>query len=169
MVWEHFLPGYDVPLFVRLIEDRDLWHQKMDGTREHAALVSATPMTFEDWDRIAKDPDANVALGRGILQYIQQYGTKALAEAHTYPIRGFDAYPTINVPYMNCSEHVGRLLQETGAPCAIGYFRRGDGRWQFSLRSIATFDCSVIAAAFGGGGHAQAAGFDVASLEEVFE
>ena len=76
--------------------------------------------------------------------------------------------PTINLPYMNCSDHVNRLLLESwpdlGAQVAAGYFRRGDGKWQFSLRSTAPFDCSEIAKRFGGGGHPQAAGFTVDRL-----
>jgi oligoribonuclease NrnB/cAMP/cGMP phosphodiesterase (DHH superfamily) len=167
MTWERFVPGSAPPPFVQYIQDRDLWTLALPGTEEHAALVSATPMTFEAWDAISKNPQANIEAGRGILRYIHQYGTKAIAEAHAYFIRGIIC-PTINVPYMNCSEHVNRLLAETGARCAASYFRRADGRWQFSLRSVAPFDCSEIAKSFGGGGHAQAAGFDVAMLEEVF-
>src|SRR5512143_3990067 len=96
---------------------------------------------------------------------MKQYGTKALAEARPELIGGY-VVPCVNLPYMNCSEYVGRLLTQSGptVPFAAGYFRRGDGMWQFSLRSRPGFDCSAVAQSFCGGGHPQAAGFQVARL-----
>lgn len=45
------------------------------------------------------------------------------------------------------------------APFAAYYSDRSDGKRQWGLRSRPDFDCSVIAKAFGGGGHKQASGF----------
>ena len=163
------------PAIVNYTEDRDLWRKALPFTDAYSALVSATPMTFEAWDELHGMPfDAIVDKGNGILCYIQQYGTKAIEQAQLLEWRAFPArlidLPVwcMNLPYMNCSEHVGRLLEEKGGPFAAGYFRRGDGRWQFSLRSRSDFDCSEVAKLFGGGGHLQAAGFDVQDLTEVF-
>jgi hypothetical protein len=107
--------------------------------------------------------------GQAIIDYQHQYGTKALAEAREEMIGGH-LVPTVNLPYMNCSEYVGRLLQESPAhvPFAAGYFRRADGLWQFSLRARPNFKVNDLAKRFGGGGHPQAAGFQVAKLEDVF-
>lgn len=179
IVWD-FVDGMNIcegtshgprPPLVNYVEDRDLWRKSLPGTDEFAAAVSAAPMTFESWDELHARGMANVERGAAILSYIQQYGTKALAEARQY--RGFGQRPEapaiwcVNLPYMNCSEHIGRLLEEKGGPFAAGYFRRGDGRWQFSLRSRSDFDVSEIAKRYGGGGHKQAAGFDVAMLSDV--
>lgn len=58
------------------------------------------------------------------------------------------------------SEVGERLLElHPEAPFAAYYLDRADGRRQWGLRSRPDFDCSVIAKAFGGGGHKQAAGF----------
>lgn len=56
---------------------------------------------------------------------------------------------------------VGERLLELypDAPFAAYYLDRKDGKRQWGLRSRPEFDCSVIATAFGGGGHKQAAGF----------
>ena len=72
---------------------------------------------------------------------------------------------------MNCSEHVGRLLEKNpDALFAAGYFQRADRKWQFSLRSREGFDVSEVAKKYGGGGHAPAAGFEVTILPwEHFE
>ena len=48
---------------------------------------------------------------------------------------------------------------------ALLWFERGDGITQFSLRGDGSVDVSAIAKSFGGGGHHNAAGFQL-SLEE---
>lgn len=153
------------PWLVDYVEDRDLWRQALPQTKAVAAWVAAQPMDFASWDAMAGDGlEAAIKSGRAVEAYIAQYGRKALAEQTQQVLCGHTV-PTVNLPYMNCSEHVGELLrQHPEAPFAAGYFRRGDGRWQFSLRSRPDFDVSVIAKQFGGGGHAGAAGFDVAIL-----
>ncbi|MDY6793606.1 MAG: bifunctional oligoribonuclease/PAP phosphatase NrnA [Thermodesulfobacteriota bacterium] len=49
-----------------------------------------------------------------------------------------------------------------------GHHLKGSGQFHISLRSDGTVDVSAIAASFGGGGHATAAGFDVqAGLDKI--
>lgn len=58
------------------------------------------------------------------------------------------------------SEVGERLLElNPGSPFSAYYMDRNDGKRQWGLRSRREFDCSVIAKAFGGGGHKQASGF----------
>lgn len=158
-------PWGERPWLVSYVEDRDLWRQSLVDGEYVSAWVAAQPMTFAAWDDlIACGQDAAINSGRAVQAYIHQYGTKALKEARYEMLAGYSV-PTVNMPYMNCSEHVGRLLREEGVPTfAAGYFRRDDGRWQFSLRGAPGFDVSEVAKQFGGGGHAGAAGFDVERL-----
>lgn len=150
---------------VDYIEDRDLWKWKLPNSREVSAFVSSVPMTFAEWDAISAIGYKLVAEGgRAILRYIETYGRKAREHATIENIGGY-MVPVINVPYMNCSDHVGALAEENpDAPFAASYFRRKDGSWQFSLRSRGGFDVSDIAKSYGGGGHAAAAGFNVKTL-----
>mgnify|MGYP001615428659 CR=1 FL=1 len=151
--------------FVNYIQDRDLWRQKLEGTEEVAAWVAASPMTFGAWTEMAKCSASLLAKsGACVKRYIAQYGRKARAEMRLEEIAGY-LVPAVNLPYMNCSEHVGKLEEDNpDSPFAVGYFRRADGRWQFSLRARSGFDVSEVAKRYGGGGHAGAAGFDVARL-----
>lgn len=178
----HELTGQDLrpvrPDLVAYVEDRDLWRMSLPRAHEYMANVYAAPMTFESWDALHARPIVELmSRGEGILAYMEQYGTKALAEAtmeHWPIISQVPDYERsvafcVNMPYMNCSDYLARMLAEKGGPFVASYFRRADGRWQFSLRSSPDFDVSEVAKAFGGGGHKQAAGFDVASTEEVFE
>ena len=65
----------------------------------------------------------------------------------------------INALYMNISELAGELAQT--ADIGMGWFERGDGKIQFSLRSRSDVDVSEIAKLFNGGGHKNAAGFQL--------
>jgi oligoribonuclease NrnB/cAMP/cGMP phosphodiesterase (DHH superfamily) len=147
---------------VDYIEDRDLWKLKQPDTKAVSAWIFTQPYTFEAWDELEKTPIEEMARkGEAILKYIDLYGDKACAMARMEHVGGY-AVPTINIAYMNCSDHVNKLLDKyPEAKFAVGYFRRGDGQWQFSLRSRADFDCSEVAKTYGGGGHKQAAGFQV--------
>ncbi len=147
---------------VDYIEDRDLWHNKLPESEFVSAYVSSMQMTFENWDKIESEGFTKAfTAGQAVKRYIDLFGEKARAQ-HRYELIGGYNVPTINTPYMNCSEHVGKLAEEhPDAKFAAGYFRRDDGRWQFSLRSRGDFDVSEVAQKFGGGGHKGAAGFDV--------
>lgn len=146
---------------VDYIEDRDIWAWKLPLSREVSAYLSTQPMTFENWDRINAMQVKEVAdLGKGVLEYIDQFGDKAIQTARRERVGGYKVW-TMNVPYMNCSDHVNKLLTEKGGEFAVGYFRQLDGKWQFSLRSVGDFDVSEVAKAYGGGGHKNAAGFKV--------
>lgn len=150
---------------VDYIEDRDLWKHKLPDSELVSAYVAATKMTFGNWDAISAMKRMDVVEGgRAIKRYIDLFGDKIREQARFETIAGHSV-PTINTPYMNCSEHVNGLVEQfPDAPFAVGYFRRGDGRWQFSLRSKGESDVSAIATQFGGGGHKNAAGFDVEVL-----
>lgn len=71
-------------------------------------------------------------------------------------------YPAlmINALYMNISEVAGELSKGCDG-IGVGYFERGDGIMQFSLRSRNDVDVSRIATLLGGGGHKNAAGFQL--------
>lgn len=163
-----------VKRFVAYIQDRDLWRNALPDTEAVSAWIATQEMTWESWDRLCAQVVSGEAAraGQHVQAYIEQYGRKARAEVReevfvARPTRR--GVPTVNLPYMNCSEHIGALCEENPwASFCAGYFRRGDGRWQFSLRSRGDFDVSEIAQFHGGGGHKNAAGFDVASLSEVF-
>jgi hypothetical protein len=154
------------PWLVDYIEDRDLWRTPPlpDGPAI-SAWIAAQEMTFGAWDALlSAGKDAAITSGRAVEAYIAQYGRKARAETRLESLGGHRV-PVMNLPYMNCSEHVGGLADEfPDAPFAAGYFRRRDGKWQFSLRSRHGFDVSEVAKQFGGGGHAGAAGFETATL-----
>lgn len=145
---------------VDYVEDRDLWKNKLFRSKEVNAWISCVPMTFDAWDALSAMSIADVASrGDYILTYQRIYGERAIANARPASISGHDVL-VVNLPYMNCSEYLGWLADRNpDVPFVVGYFMRGDGKWQMSLRSRGEFDVSEIAKQFGGGGHKNAAGF----------
>ncbi len=150
---------------VDYIEDRDIWNNKLPGTEEFTAYAATLDMTFDAWDDLLGTKASEVIKrGKYIKSYIDQYGKKARKLAR-FEWVGDHKVPTINIPYMNCSEHLNLLAdQYSSSDFSVGYFRRLDGKWQVSLRSIGDFDVSEIATKYGGGGHKNAAGFEVVEL-----
>lgn len=159
LTWDTLFPDLKRPWYVNYVEDRDLWKWVLPRTREISAYTMALPHTIEAWsvlDKITADKAAD--LGEGALAHVRHYVEKAVAQRQNGVLSGHTA-AVVNAQYMNISE-VGDVLCDH-AEIGVGYFERGDGITQFSLRSRNDLDVSVIAKSFGGGGHKNAAGFQV--------
>jgi|SRR5579871_4771519 len=167
MTWDYCAPDHEPRHWlVDIIEDRDLWRYTFGDTTRHAiAYIATVPMTFEEWDKLADDQMAAVAeKGKAIRSYIDAYGETACRDAVFRAVGGFTV-PLINISPQQASDHIARLMKlYPSYPFAGSFFLRGDGRWQFSLRSEGDFDVSAIAQKYGGGGHQHAAGFNTPTL-----
>lgn len=164
MAWDYFFQT-NRPSWVDRVEDRDLWRFRYDDTADVHAYIASLPMTIENWDAINGMPIELIAdKGRAIRRYIETYIEKASVEAREFMFNG-DLVVAVNVPYQNASELASYLLKHNPeSSYSISYFQRADGRWQYSLRSRSDFDVSEVAKKYGGGGHAQAAGFETTKL-----
>lgn len=164
MTWDYFMDP-PRPWLVDRVEDRDLWRFAKSSTKEAHAYLTSLPMTMRMWDlAMSEDPARIIEQGAAIRRSIDQYCEKAAQEARLIDIDGLHV-AAVNVPYQNASEMADVLLRDHPAcHMSMGYFQRADGKWQYSLRSRTDFDVSEVAKRFGGGGHAQAAGFETATL-----
>jgi len=177
LAWDFFvdsltesLHGDERHWLVDAVEDRDLWRFKLKGTREILACLAALPMAFEAWDDVGNsNVEDAIVQGRAIMRYIQTYGEKAMEHKQRIRIGGYDCW-AINVAYQNCSDHIDTLLKSPGNDgqmFAASFFLNKRGLWQFSLRSRGEFDVSAVAKMYGGGGHKNAAGFEIKTLEGI--
>jgi nanoRNase/pAp phosphatase (c-di-AMP/oligoRNAs hydrolase) len=115
--------------------------------------------TKETWDNLGRlKAEDGLAQGIGALAHINHYVREAVKQAQTGILLQRKT-AVLNVPYLNCSE-IGNELAKTN-DVSLTWFERGDGITQFSLRSIGDIDVSTIAKEFGGGGHKNAAGFQM--------
>lgn len=179
LAWEWFHPDAEVPLFVRLVEDRDLWRFALSDSKAMNSAFFSYDYDFETWSSLRAACEeqnsyspllvAGTAIERKQAKDVRELVSRlvhhrAFAKAWSLCQR---QVPCANLPYTLASDAAG-LMAET-APFAATYFQETDGSFNFSLRSrgAAGVDVSEVAKVYGGGGHRNAAGFRVRSLEEL--
>ncbi len=160
VTWDWFFFGKPRPWIVDYVEDRDLWRKRLPETDAVSAFLSTIPFTFEAWDSAAKlDVPFVVPMGKVVLARTEQYVTEIAKNAIRVQFEGFDV-PLVNAPQMDISDLLSHLAE--GEPFSMGWFQRADGKFSYSLRSCAGgVDVAELARRHGGGGHIQAAGFQV--------
>lgn len=164
--WRHFWPDAEVPAFVLLLEDRDLWRFELPGSREFNAALRSYPFDFETWADISEaGVDDLMAEGHVVLQHQDQM-VEMMCEQAVWRDVGGEVVPVVNAT-LYFSEVGDALCRKfPGAAFAAYYLDRADGKRQWGMRSRNGFDVSEVAKMYGGGGHAAAAGF-VTEVGEV--
>lgn len=159
LTWDILFLAESRPWYVPYVEDRDLWLWKLPKSKEVSGYIMALPHTVEAWavlDTItAEDAARN---GEAIRLHIDHYIEKVVAQRAMGMLDGHSV-AIVNAAYPNISD-VGNVLCNH-AEIGVGWFERGDGMMQFSLRSIGSLDVAAIAKKHGGGGHLNASGFQV--------
>lgn len=158
--WEG-LPCFRVrPYWVDYVEDRDLWRFALPNSKAINAFIMTHEYTVDGWKEMAAASLTEADwYGKAVLLQVDHYVREVVKHAQDGLFLKSYTVKVLNIPYLNCSE-VGNELAKL-ADVSITWFERGDGLVQFSLRSVAPTDVSEIAKQFGGGGHAQAAGFQM--------
>lgn len=165
MAWEFCHPGTDVPRLILHVEDRDLWRFALPYTKHVSAALRSYKHSFDRWDAWCHPNDDVSPLimdGGAILRAHEKNVEQHCTNVYEDEIGGVRV-PVVNVPYHYASDCADALLKaKPDAPFAAAWFRRGDGVIQYSLRSRDDrMDVSEIAKQYGGGGHRNAAGFQM--------
>ena len=167
LAWQHLHPEHSVPELLAYVEDQDLWRFALPASREVNAALASHPRSFDVWGRLASTPVAALAAeGRPILRANRMEVDRALAAAHPVQV-GSLRLEGVNARTQRAE--IGHELAERarlGTPAGVVYRLTGE-QVHVSLYSVADFDVSKIAAAYGGGGHRNAAGFTVTLREWV--
>jgi hypothetical protein len=149
------------------VQDRDLWRWDLRFSREISAALATYPYDFATWEQIMLKLDDDIAFvellleGRVALRAMDRLVEIQAKQAVAGRIGGYD------VPVCNCTAHVDevchKLLELNPASPFVAAYRDQAGKTRrWSLRSRVGFDCSEISKQYGGGGHAQASGFEEA-------
>lgn len=154
----------EVPDLIKYVEDRDLWRFKLPNSEAVNSYIQAAPMNIASYDVIARaleiDLDSCIEIGQGIEQY-KKLMTQIIGDrAELLNLIGY-TIPVVNTTLL--FSEVGHYLCQKypNSPFAIGWYDRDRYTRCFSLRSIGDFDVSQVAKSFGGGGHKNAAGFEI--------
>lgn len=166
IAWDYFHPGAMPPLLFDHIQDRDLWRFALVHTREITAAVYSYPITPKNFgDLINAGLRSLIAEGTTLLRKQRNDIAAIIRDAVRQMRFGDYLVPAANVPWMYASDVAGMLSE--GQPFAVTYYDDAKGR-RFSLRSTKDgADVSLIAKAFGGGGHEHAAGFRMTREEAI--
>ena len=166
LAWEFAFPTMFPPEVIRFIEDRDLWRFRYSSTKPFIVALNSYPQDFLVWERVTLDIDALVSDGDAILRANAAAVETMLRQAYEGDIAGH-WIPLVNAPGQFASDIGHRLLEMNPmAPFAASWSRRADGLLQFSLRSEDhRTDVSEVAKLFGGGGHRNAAGFQLQMMQ----
>jgi oligoribonuclease NrnB/cAMP/cGMP phosphodiesterase (DHH superfamily) len=185
IAWEWF-HGTSAPMLIKHIDDYDRWQFKLEGTKEfNKALWSYAPWTFEQWKREFLPADMGKhhltfeqtaryselrKEGAAILRaHDQNVKSVVKGSARACSIRGnlgdmgfriFDGLAA-NCPPFLTSDVGHELANQSGTFGLCWTLNKDKPVANCSLRSNGDYDVSAIAKAFGGGGHKNAAGFEV--------
>lgn len=164
------MPEPQRPWYVDYVGDRDLWKWELPRSKEVNSYIMVLPFTETAWRVLETiSPEQAAKLGEGALAHVQHYVREVVEHRQLgqisysgIPNAVLDGYTVavVNAPYLNISE-VGNVLASQYADIGLGWFERHDGLVQFSLRSNGDIDVSKIATLHGGGGHKNAAGFQM--------
>ena len=160
LAWEHFHPGENIPWLLRYIEDRDLWRWQYTSTRDLATGLRSKPFTF-DWFDFANENLTKV-MGKGTAMnelFDQQLAD--ITKKHIPTLIEGQLGRSVNCTPQFASE-AGNILAKESGTFGMTWMINSKGMANISLRSVGDYDVSAIAKAFSGGGHRNAAGFEVA-------
>ena len=155
IAWEYLFSDTPVPDLLLHIQDRDLWKFELNRTKEISLGLSLEGLDFRKWDSLNISDLYQV--GRVILKDHQKKVSSIIRNCKREVVIEGHKGILVNAPNYMASD-IGEALKDEALFVAI-YADAVDSR-RFHLRSRA-FDVSVLAAAFGGGGHPLAAGFSV--------
>lgn len=168
LAWLHFFPGLPMPRFVKLIEDRDLWKFEYGGHTRlvHKAIWLDGFNDEEQWQAYLEDGFFNEALPSLLTMgdALQAADDRALASLKDKAMRfEWEGHPCACVNYPFLQSEAGEAMALMSEGVGIVWWRDKE-MFRVSLRSKGSLDVSAIAKRHGGGGHANAAGFECAKL-----
>jgi hypothetical protein len=161
LAWRYFADGAPAPDLLRYVEDQDLWSWQLPRSEEVNAAIAAYPHRFDTWSELAlRAADELAREGEPIVRANRMQVERSLRSAH--PLRlGDREIEAVNATHArSVVGHELAMRRAFGRPWGCVYRISGD-RVHATLYSIGELDVSRVAGHYGGGGHRNAAGFNV--------
>ena len=71
LTWEYFFPDENVPLFIKLIEDYDLWKFNYEETKPFMLALNEICFNFREWAKLENEDYVHLLIEKG--KILQQY------------------------------------------------------------------------------------------------
>ena len=187
LAWRYLFPNDRMPKMIQYIEDRDLWRFKLPNSEEVNAYIQTYPIEMQNYDVLYAQLESTDGYwqaahsGLAVERYKATMVASICKHARLENVGGY-VVPTVQAgilfseighylashtfPYPDPNGHPADridMIPQFGA----SWFIRSDGVKVYSLRSIGDFDVSEVAKRLGGGGHKNAAGFQVTEVATV--
>ena len=153
------------PAAIRYVSDRDTWqHKYPESNLFMYGIMSIDTTNFEEILKASTfEIDKTMDKGKAIIDFKDKQISEIVKAYEKVQFRQdidniFKGVLFNNASKVLSSEACSHFY-ENGYDFAICYNILSDSKVSCSIRSASHFDCSQIAKMFGGGGHAQAAGF----------
>ena len=170
--WNFFHPGEEPPLFLKYIEDRDLWKFSLSQSKEFSTVFYEVPLTFPAYDAFLDESVVNDAClkGSNVIAYVNDYVEKFSEYALRANMHGYSAAVANSSVWIS---EIGNRLSRDVDFAAVWHYDYKIEKYRVSLRTCKDdVDVSTIAKFWGGGGHKKAAGFTIdkdADIRAFFE
>ncbi len=163
LAWEFFQPDLAVPDLVRFVEDRDIWVWQYPESHGFLAALDMEPFDFERWMAIARFGPEQLGefmvRGQAMDEKFKKIALGIAEGAQPLVFNG-EAGWMVNAPGVFHSL-VGNMLSQKSGAFALLWNVDKTGLVKVGLRSQRPFNCIPLAESMGGGGHAQACGFNM--------
>jgi oligoribonuclease NrnB/cAMP/cGMP phosphodiesterase (DHH superfamily) len=174
LTWAFMFPeqASNLPLFIRYVEDHDIWLHKIENSEAMAGYYYSLPFEFEEYEKLLDEKYIAeimpVALGMKKQNDVYVKSAMSCATLKFYKIKG-EYHLVAHVNSTVLKSEIGNNLLSKFPYCDLSaVYSLRDGITTFSLRSedVKT-DTTFIASKFGGGGHRNASGMAVNDSNEI--
>lgn len=168
--WDYFYPGVEMPMFLQMIQDRDIWKFTIPETKAFCNgfyTYSGMRKTLEDrfalFDETFESQDKlNQILAIGDI--LEQQKISKVKKSADYISKKTYIYNGLKVGIVNCDPEIGSdlgnyIVSNYDYDFAVCWrYDQVNEEYNLSLRSRGDMDVSQICKGFGGGGHKHAGG-----------
>lgn len=172
LTWAYFFPNQPLPLFIRYIEDNDIWLKKMENTDAFCNYYYGLPQEFPEYEKLLDEQEIANVMPLAIAMHKQNevYIKQALSQATMKFCRfGGEYYMVASCNTSVLKSEIGNKLLTKYPYCDLSaVFSLRDNVTYYSLRSddLRT-DTTKISSKFGGGGHRNASGMTSENSTEI--
>lgn len=164
IAWNYFHPGLPVPLFLKLLEDQDLFRHELPETVPLHSYLEVHPFSFELWDELVRMFDDTVMRelflekARAYAEYFELLADIAVQKAKLVTFEGHEIYFATCHPFKSLKSLVGNKLAKKQGPCSLVVSAHPNG-YGVSIRGDGSINVAHIAQKYGGNGHPNSSGF----------
>lgn len=165
LAWEYF-HNTEIPLFIKLIQDRDLWKFDFEETKFfNDGLRAYVRFDIREFAKLENEDFVKELIEKG--KHIRFIFEKDVLDFSKHKVdvnfNGHIGYGCNVSPKF--SSEIGNLLALESKTFGCSFSYSGiTKKWHYQLRSVGNYDVSEIAKYFGGGGHKNASGFESETL-----